>query len=87
MSDEYKLPADVSSQYVSGLMFALAAAGKLRELGLNVRIKGTKYYTSGSNATVVSQSVEKGTSVPKGTVIEIRFYSQTDDDRGWEDDP
>ena len=68
-------------------MTAVAAAGKLRVLGLNVRIKGTKYYTSGSNATVVSQSVEKGTPVPKGTVIEIRFYSQTDDDRGWTDDP
>ena len=54
---------------------AVAAAGKLRLLGLNVRIKGTKYYTSGTNATVVSQSVEKGTPVPKGTVIEIRFYS------------
>lgn len=63
-------------------MTALAAAGKLRELGLNVRIKGTKYYTSGSNATVISQSVEKGTVVPRGTVIEIRFYSLEDEDGG-----
>lgn len=63
-------------------MTALAAAGKLRELGLNVRIKGTKYYTSGTNATVVSQSVAKGTSVPRGTVVELRFYSLEDEDGG-----
>lgn len=63
-------------------MTALAAAGKLRELGLNVRIKGTKYYTSGSNAVVVSQSIEKGTTVPKGTVVEIRFYALEDEDGG-----
>lgn len=63
-------------------MTALAAAGKLRELGLNVRIKGTKYYTSGTNASVVSQSVAKGTEVPRGTVIEIRFYSTEDEDGG-----
>ena len=63
-------------------MTALAAAGKLRELGLNVRIKGTKYYTSGTNATVVSQSVAKGTSVPRGTVVELRFYALEDEDGG-----
>ena len=80
------IPETVIVPDLTGLT-AVAAAGKLRLLGLNVRIKGTKYYTSGTNATVVSQSVEKGTPVPKGTVIEIRFYSQTDDDRGWEDDP
>lgn len=63
-------------------MTALAAAGKLRELGLNVRIKGTKYYTSGTNASVISQSVAKGTEVPRGTVVEIRFYSTEDEDGG-----
>ncbi len=61
---------------------AVAAAGKLREAGLNVRIKGTKYYTTGTNASVVSQSVEKGTVVPRGTVVEIRFYSLEDEDGG-----
>lgn len=61
---------------------ALAAAGTLRELGLNVRIKGTKYYTSGTNATVVSQSIPKGTEVPTGTVVEIRFLSLDDEDGG-----
>ena len=66
---------------VTGLT-AVAAAGKLREAGLNVRIKGTKYYTSSTNATVVSQSIEKGTVVPRGTVVEIRFYSLEDEDGG-----
>ncbi len=45
-----------------------AAARILVNAGLNVRIKGAK---DGESATVISQSVEAGTMVARGTVVEI----------------
>ncbi len=62
-------------------MSAKAANQALINAGLNVRITGTKNYLTGS-VTVVSQSVPKGTEVPKGTVIEVRFLSLEDEDMG-----
>ncbi|MBE6634205.1 MAG: PASTA domain-containing protein, partial [Ruminococcaceae bacterium] len=63
-------------------MSAKAANQTLINAGLNVRITGTKNYLTGTSVTVVSQSVEKGTVVPRGTVVEVRFLSLEDEDMG-----
>ncbi|MBR7098352.1 MAG: PASTA domain-containing protein [Clostridia bacterium] len=63
-------------------MSAKAANQTLINAGLNIRIEGTKNYMTGTTVKVVSQSVPKGTEVPKGTVITVRFLSLEDDDRG-----
>ncbi len=63
-------------------MSAKAANQTLINAGLNVRITGTKNYTTGSTVTVISQSVAPGTEVPKGTVIEVYFLSLEDEDMG-----
>lgn len=54
-------------------MTAVAANGTLANCGLNIRISGTKNYMSGTGAVVVSQSVNPGELVEKGTVIEVTF--------------
>ncbi|MBR2721432.1 MAG: PASTA domain-containing protein [Clostridia bacterium] len=59
---------------------ALAANQELTNQGLNIRIKGAPSYLSGTQATVVSQSVAAGTQVPKGTVIEVTFLYLEDSD-------
>ncbi len=59
---------------------AVAANQALINLGLNIRIEGTKNYLSGTQAVVVSQSVPAGTKVPKGTVVEITFLHLDDSD-------
>ena len=61
-------------------MTALAANQTLINAGLNIRILGTKNYTSGTGATVIAQSVAKGTEVPRGTVIEVTFRYLGDQD-------
>lgn len=61
-------------------MTAAAANQTLIDAGLNIRIQGTKNYLSGTGATAVSQSIEPGTVVPKGTVVEITFLYQDDTD-------
>lgn len=43
----------------------------LYEAGLNIRIRGAGGYSDGSVLTVVSQSIEAPTYVPRGTLIEI----------------
>lgn len=71
--------ADHMSVTVPDLMNKTAdAANKiLLNSGLNVRISGA---TNGSSATVISQSVEPGATVEKGTVVEIelRHLDMTD---------
>lgn len=47
---------------------------------LNIRIDGAANYTSGSGATVISQSPEAGTLVPAGTVITLEFMHLSDTD-------
>ena len=71
----------VSVPGVTG-MTAKAAMQTLINAGLNVRLKGTNHSTTAATVRVVSQSVEKGTVVPKGTVVEIRFLSYEDEDMG-----
>lgn len=43
----------------------------LREAGLNIRIRGASSAADGSVLTVVSQSIDSTTTVPRGTLIEI----------------
>ena len=61
-------------------MSAVAANQKLINAGLNIRILGTKNYLSGTEATVVSQSVAAGQMVPRGTVVEVTFRYLDDKD-------
>lgn len=61
-------------------MTAAAANQTLINSGLNIRIKGTKNYLSGTGATVVSQSLDPGTVVPLGTVVTVNFLYLDDDD-------
>ena len=63
-------------------MSAKAANQTLINAGLNVRITGTKNYTTGSTVQVLSQSVPAGTEVPRGTVIVVYFLSLEDEDMG-----
>lgn len=52
---------------------AAAANQMLINAGLNIRIEGSKYYYEGGAATVVGQSHEAGTKVPKGTAVTVNF--------------
>lgn len=61
-------------------MTAAAANGTLINSGLNIRIEGTKNYLSGKGAVVVSQSVEAGQRVERGTVITVVFRYLDDRD-------
>lgn len=65
-------------------MSAVAANQVLINAGLNIRILGTKNYLSGTGATVVSQSVAAGETVPRGTVVEVTFRYL--DDKDYDDD-
>ncbi len=73
VSDEYKLPADVSSQYVSGLMFALAAAGKRRVIHFSTAVESLPYIkmTSAvlSGFGVESEVSERGITVQSGRLF------------------
>ncbi len=61
---------------------AKAAMQAMINAGLNVRLKGTNHSTTSATVKVVSQSIEKGISVPRGTVVELRFLSYEDEDMG-----
>lgn len=62
-------------------MSAVAANQTLINAGLNIRIRGTKNYLSGTGATVISQSVDAGTEVSRGTVVEVTFrYLEEEED-------
>ena len=62
-------------------MTAVAANGTLTNLGLNIKISGTKNYMSGKGAVVVEQSPAAGTVVEEGSVIDVTFRYLDDDDR------
>ena len=63
-------------------MTAVAANRVLIDAGLNIRIEGPKNYLSGMGPRVISQSVDKGTEVPRGTVVEVNFRYLDEDDIG-----
>ena len=67
-------------------MSAVAANQTLINAGLNIRIYGTKNYLSGTGATVISQSIQGGTEVARGTVVEVTFRYLGDDDYADGDD-
>ncbi len=54
-------------------MTAVAANGTLTNLGLNIKISGTKNYMSGRGAVVVEQSPAAGEVVSEGSVVNITF--------------
>ena len=68
-------------------MTALAANQVLANAGLNVRILGSSSHLQGEAPRVYMQSIEAGTSVPKGTVVEIRLREEdglADYDDAWD---
>ena len=71
-------PENVTVPDLTGLP-AVAVNARLAGLGLNIKIEGTPAYLSGTSAVAYSQSVEAGASVPKGTVITVKFRSVDED--------
>ncbi len=61
---------------------AVAANEILASHGLNIRIKGTNNYLSGTGAVAVAQSVPAGTEVQRGSVITVTFRNKEDADFG-----
>lgn len=59
---------------------AEAANRLIMNENLNIRIDGAANYTSGSGATVISQSPAAGTLVPAGTVVTLEFMHLSDTD-------
>jgi hypothetical protein len=57
----------------------------LKQMGLNIRIEGTKNYLSGTGPKIISQSIAPGEEVPIGTVIEVtlRYLDEKDYDEIW----
>lgn len=60
---------------------AMAANSLVINAGLNIKIKGTQNYLSGTGAVVVSQEPAAGTKVSRGSVVTVtfRYVSDTDD--------
>ncbi len=54
-------------------MTAVAANGTLINMGLNIKISGTKNYMSGKGAVVVEQYPAAGTEVEAGSVVDVTF--------------
>ena len=78
---------------VSEKTTAYAANGILLNLGLNIKITGTKNYMTGKGAYVIAQDIAPGTEVPVGTVINVTFRHldgdgdyDFDNDYDWDDD-
>ena len=57
---------------------AVAANETLANRGLNIRIKGTNNYLSGSGALAVAQDPAPGTMVDIGTVVTVTFRNDED---------
>lgn len=66
-------------------MTAVAANGTLTNLGLNIKISGTKNYMSGKGAVVVEQTPMAGTRVDAGSVVEVTFRYMDDSDMTYYD--
>ncbi len=77
VSDEEKLYVTVPQ--LEGTT-AVAANGTLTNLGLNIKISGTKNYMSGTGAVVVEQTPPAGTLVEKGSVVNVTFRYLDDED-------
>ncbi len=60
---------------VTGLT-AVSANATLANCGLNIRIRGTNQYLSGTAALSVAQDIPPGTEVEKGTVITVTFFNK-----------
>ena len=65
-------------------MTAAAATQTLINRGFNVRIVGASYYNpengiDSKTAVVISQSVDKGTIMTKGSVVTLYFDESSDD--------
>ena len=68
-------------------MTAAQANGLIINLGLNIKIEGTKNYLTGTDAVVYSQSIAAGTKVVKGEVITLTFrYMDGDEAPDYRDD-
>jgi stage V sporulation protein D (sporulation-specific penicillin-binding protein) len=57
---------------------AVAANETLANRGLNIRIKGTNNYLSGTGAVAIAQDPAPGTQVEAGTVITVTFRNKDD---------
>ena len=62
---------------------AAAAIQNLINQGFNVAVYGTNYYKDVTFAKVVSQSVEPGTVLVKGSLVKLYFDSYDADDEAW----
>ncbi len=74
--DEMVKVPDLVSQHTT----AMAANKMLVNAGLNIRIYGTKNYMSGTGPRVIEQSIAPGTMVPRGTVVEVTFRYEGEED-------
>lgn len=75
------IPAQTSTVPNVVGMTAMEANRVLIDAGLNIRIRGPgNHPVSSGTMTAISQSVPAGNEVPRGTVVEIRFRSLTDED-------
>lgn len=55
---------------------AVAASEMLASRHLNIRIKGTNNYLSGTGAVAIAQSIPAGTQVEAGTIITVTFRNK-----------
>jgi stage V sporulation protein D (sporulation-specific penicillin-binding protein) len=78
-------PTSVSVPDLTTGWTAKAANDMLKQMGLNIRIEGTKNYLSGTGPKIISQSIAPGEEVPIGTVIEVtlRYLDEKDYDEIW----
>ena len=57
-----------------------AANGTLVNLGLNIKITGSRNYMSGKDVVVVAQDIKPGELVAEGTVVTVTFRHLDDED-------
>ena len=85
-TDREATPTSVTVPDLTTGWTAKAAHDKLKLMGLNIRIEGTKNYLSGTGPKIISQSIAPGEEVPIGTVIEVtlRYVDEKDYDESWD---